>query len=364
MSLLLWFLGVFLAGLVVGSFLNFCATRVPYEKALLWPGPRCASCLQRIGLLDCVPLVTYALLLGRCRTCGSRIPWRYPVVELFTGLMFVALFAFVSGVVDVPLVGPRWRLPPNADTWHTLVVFVHLATLVCFLTIAALCDLADMEIPLSLTLTGTVVGLVFATLLPWPYPDAAANPQLRPPFHAVYPWPIWMPAELPAWLPEGSPQLGLATGLAGAAAGMVMLRGVRWLFGLGRGLEGMGVGDADLMMLAGAFIGWQAVILAFFISVLPGLIFALVSVIVRGEQALPFGPALAVGVLMTILAWPVLAEQFRLLFFEPFILGFVGGGGAIALLAMAFLLRLIRRAAPPPAQPPGANAPGPPAAGN
>ena len=70
---------------------------------------------------------------------------------------------------------------------------------------------------------------------------------------------------LPRWLPAGSPQLGLATGLAGAVTGMVLLRGVRFLFGLGRGLEGMGVGDADLMMMAGAFVGWQPVVAAFFL---------------------------------------------------------------------------------------------------
>jgi leader peptidase (prepilin peptidase)/N-methyltransferase len=179
---------------------------------------------------------------------------------------------------------------------------------------------------------------------------------LAPPFHAVYPWPIWDPAGLPRWLPPGSPQLGLATGLAGAVAGMVVLRGVRWLFGLGRGLEGMGVGDADLMMMAGAFIGWQAVVLAFFVSVIPGLVFALVSVVVKGEQALPFGPALSAGVLMTILAWPVLAVQFRGVFYEPIVLGVGVGGGAIALLFMAFLLRLVRPAErpQPPAPPPPA----------
>jgi leader peptidase (prepilin peptidase)/N-methyltransferase len=339
--LALWFVAVFLVGLVVGTLLNVCASRLPYEKSLLWPGPRCQSCLQQIHPLDCLPVISYLRLHGKCRTCGASIPWKYPVVELVTALLFVGLFALVSGNAEVPGVGLRWRYPPKANAWHTLVFFIHYATLVSFLMVAALCDLADMQIPLSLTLSGTLVGLVFATLFPWPYPEPVTAP-LAAPFRGLYPWPVWLPDQLPAWMPRGSHTLGLATGLAGALAGMILLRGVRFLFGVGRGLEGMGVGDADLMMMAGAFIGWQLVILAFFISVVPGLLFALVSVIVKGEQTLPFGPALGVGVVMTILGWPVLGDQFKPVFFEPIFLGVMGGGGAMALLALAFLLRLVR----------------------
>ena len=123
---------------------------------------------------------------------------------------------------------------------------------------------------------------------------------------------------------------------------MLMLRGVRFLFGLGRGIEGLGVGDADLMMMAGAFVGWQPVVLAFFVSVGPALIFAVVQVIAKGNQTLPFGPSLAMGVMITLLAWPALGTHFRMLFFDPVFLAVMGVGGGLALLATAFLLRLIR----------------------
>jgi leader peptidase (prepilin peptidase)/N-methyltransferase len=136
------------------------------------------------------------------------------------------------------------------------------------------------------------------------------------------------------------------TGLAGALAGMVVLRGVRFLFGLGRGLEGMGIGDADLMMMAGAFIGWQVVVLAFFVSVFPGLLFAIV-ILVRGKgNASPFGPSLALGVFLTVLAWPTLGRQFQPFFFEPFLLGTAVVMGSVGLLAMALLLRVTRRGPP------------------
>jgi leader peptidase (prepilin peptidase)/N-methyltransferase len=162
----------------------------------------------------------------------------------------------------------------------------------------------------------------------------------------IYPWPVWYP--LPDWLPPGSWQLGLATGLAGALAGMVLLRGVRFLFGVGRGIEGMGVGDADLMMMAGAFVGWQPIIVAFFVSVLPALVFAIVHVLRKGQQALPFGPSLAAGVLLTILFWPALSRWPALwfLFFDATFLGVMAGIGALLLLIISLVLRLLRGTEP------------------
>jgi leader peptidase (prepilin peptidase)/N-methyltransferase len=343
LPLTLWFVAVFVVGLLVGSFLNLCAIRLPYERPLFWPGPRCDSCRQRIGLLDCLPVLGYLLLAGRCRTCRQRISWRYPVVELCTALVFVALFAFVCGTIEAPLGGRRWRLPPANDPWATLAVFSHHAVLISFLIVASLCDLEDMEIPLSLTVCGTLLGLVFSVLLAWPYPGVppASGPVL-PRFRfelSVYAWPLWWP--LPAWLPPGTWQVGLATGLAGALAGMVLLRGVRFLFGLGRGREGMGVGDADLMMMAGAFIGWQPVVLAFFVAVFPGLFFAIIN-LVRGKgQALPFGPSLALGVVLTVLAWPALGPYVQPVFFDPLMLLFLGVMMPVMLLFLGFILRLI-----------------------
>ena len=111
----------------------------------------------------------------------------------------------------------------------------------------------------------------------------------------LYPWPVWGPAAR-RWLPPGSWQLGLATGLAGVLAGMVMLRAVRFLFGLGRGKEGLGVGDADLMMMAGSLprlaAGGRRLLRR---ASSPALFFGIVQLICRGDQALPFGPSLAAG---------------------------------------------------------------------
>jgi hypothetical protein len=131
--------------------------------------------------------------------------------------------------------------------------------------------------------TGTALGLLGSALWPWPWPapaSAAAIPEhqwdavfpTHDPPAGLYPWPVWGP--LPEWLPAGSWPLGLATGVAGLLAGLLLLRLVRFLFTAGLGIEAMGVGDADLMMMAGSFLGWQPVMVAFVIGVFPGLFFA------------------------------------------------------------------------------------------
>jgi leader peptidase (prepilin peptidase)/N-methyltransferase len=208
-----------------------------------------------------------------------------------------------------------------------------------------------------------VVGLIGSALLAWPYPDAGPAPYpqatlrlFTPPAPGLYPWPVWQPWELPAWLAPGTWQLGLATGLAGALAGLLTLRGVRFLFGLGRGKEGLGIGDADVMMMAGAFIGWQPILVAFFVGVFAALFVGVAQLLRKGDHPLAFSPALAVGVLATLLAWPYLGRTFYLLFSQAWVLGLLAGGGAVILLAAAFLLRLIRGAPAAPAKP---AAPGP-----
>jgi leader peptidase (prepilin peptidase)/N-methyltransferase len=342
--LLLWFVFVFLLGISVGSFINVCVARLPYEKAIIWPRSRCSSCVQPVRWFDNIPIVSYLVLGGRCRTCHSRFSVRYLLIELGTGLVFVGLFyvEMVANWLALPTIDRLWGLAPGLVPPNATVVFFHHALLVSFLLTASLCDLAEMEIPLSVTLWGTLIGLVMSTFLPWPVPELV--PDLRsgevfPPTPGAYTWPIWWP--LPQWLPAGSWRLGLATGLAGAFAGMIVLRLIRFLFAVGRGIEGLGVGDADLMMMAGAFVGWQPILVSFFVGVFVGLFFALAQLILRGGRMLPFGPSLSLGVILTVLFWPGIGPQFQMLFFDPIAMGLLGLGGTFALLFAFFLLRLL-----------------------
>ena len=82
----------FAPGLAIGSFLNVVAARVPLRRSLVSPGSACMACGHEIAWHDNVPLLSYAALRGRCRSCGVHIPLRYPVVELVAGLLFAACF--------------------------------------------------------------------------------------------------------------------------------------------------------------------------------------------------------------------------------------------------------------------------------
>ena len=88
--------------------------------------------------------------------------------------------------------------------------------------------------------------------------------------------------------------------------------------------------------------GWQPVVMAFFVSVFPALVFAVIEIIRRGEQALPFGPSLSAGVMITLLAWPAIGPQVQIVFFDPLFLGLMTGAGAVILFITAFALRLVR----------------------
>jgi leader peptidase (prepilin peptidase)/N-methyltransferase len=348
-----WLVLVFVVGACAGGVINVCVYRLPYEKSLWWPGWRCGSCYQPVRWLDALPLVGYWLCLGRCRTCRARFPARYFVVELLTGLAFVGLFylEIVANVHDLDLLKRR---QPGDVPWEAWVVFAHHALLVCFLMVASFIDLDHHEIPLTVTTTGTVVGLVGALLWPWPWPAAAPAAPARPPVAVfglnmlaeppkppgLYAWPVWYP--LPAWLPPGNWRLGLATGLAGVVVGIVLLRGVRWVFGLGRGREGLGVGDADLMMMAGAFLGWQPVVIAFFVSVFPAILVGVTQIVLRGDQELAFGPSLSLGIVLTMLGWQWIGPHVAPVFFDATYMAILVGAGTVFLFLASVLLRLVR----------------------
>jgi leader peptidase (prepilin peptidase)/N-methyltransferase len=86
----------FLLGLAVGSFLNVVISRVPAGESIVRPGSRCRACRTPVRSRDNVPVISWLVLRGRCRACGWRIPVRYPLVELGTGLLFAVLASLVS----------------------------------------------------------------------------------------------------------------------------------------------------------------------------------------------------------------------------------------------------------------------------
>lgn len=349
---------VFILGLGVGSFLNVLIVRLPYEKSIIWPGSRCGNCLRSIRLLDNLPVIGYLRLRGRCRFCGATFSSRYLWVELGTGFAFLALFfveIVTQGYGGIPGLEPWQYVPglkygasavgsfPPVRAW---VYFFYHALLLSLLIASAVIDAEHRIIPPQITYVGTLIGLIGSTLMPWPWPSDPSVlstipegfPWTLPEAGAKIPtgaalWPFAGPP--PEWAPGGSWQLGLLTGLIGAAAGMFVGRAVKFLFEVGLGKPALGLGDADLLMMAGAFLGWQPAVLALPIGALvtlPVILPILAFAKLRGRDAgneLPFGPGIAAGVVMVWLGWPWLGDFARILF-DPVmvaVIAIIMGGG-------------------------------------
>ena len=144
-------------------------------------------------------------------------------------------------------------------------------------------------------------------------------------------------------MPIGSRQLGLATGLIGAFVGMALVRSVKFLFEKGLGKEALGLGDADLMMMAGAFIGWQLTVVAFFVGSIISLPLGILLAVRKGDRTLPFGPGLALGVMVTLMGWPWLRVALQPYMFDEFLVllmaVFLAGGMFIASIALRLMGR-------------------------
>jgi leader peptidase (prepilin peptidase)/N-methyltransferase len=356
MALAFWIVLVFVSGASVGSFLNVCIARLPFEKSLLWPNSRCGNCLQSIRWYDNLPILSYLWLRGRCRSCGQSYSIVYMLVELGTALSFVGLFwlEVVENVHGwpghVPIGLALGRFP--ATSW---LGFAWHALLLSFLIVASVCDLRSREIPLQLTMTGTIVGLIGATLMPWPWPHAVGViPPPGPPAppedlfihpltklnQGIYAWPFMGP--LPTWAGEGELLQGLLTGIVGALVGTFLLRIVGFVFSKGLGKEALGLGDADLMMLAGAFLGWQIIVVAFLLSAFPAILFVIIQMFFKNDGSLPFGPSLAFSVMATSLLWQPIGNFVRPLLFFGWMILFAAIACAGIMFILALLFRIIR----------------------
>jgi leader peptidase (prepilin peptidase)/N-methyltransferase len=363
--LTLLYVALFSFGAIVGSFINVWVARLPYDKSILWPlGSRCGRCWSLIRWYDNIPLLSYWILRGRCRNCGQSFSIRYFLIELVVALGLPILF-HLEIIVNIHQF-PQFRSSQHnlqfglfaKENFPYYLYFSQRAVLFCFLVAAAGCDLEQRTIPLQITILGTLLGIVFSVLFPWPWPNtiAEALPKPRPGINewwllqphemqkmGLYPWPVWGP--LPSWLPPGSVRLGFVTGLVGALAGSAILRAVKFLFERGLKREALGLGDADLMMMAGAFLGWQPVIVSFLIGGIITLFIALPRQLFQSESEFPFGPGLAVGCIVTWLSWSVIGPYLQVLFFHPTFLTFFALGCAAVILIMSFLFGTMRGSA-------------------
>jgi leader peptidase (prepilin peptidase)/N-methyltransferase len=253
--------GVF--GALIGSFLNVVIHRVPREESIAFPASHCPSCAAAIRPYDNIPVVSWAVLRGRCRSCRAPISARYPAVELLTAVLFALTYRFHSG-------GLTLSLPFD-------LAFVAAVLALIFI------DAEHMILPNVITYPGLGAALVARVVVPNLYGVASLGgeqTQLRP------------------WL------VSLGGALLGALVGGGFLWLVGWIWERWRGVEAMGLGDVKMMFMVGAFLGWPLTLLTIFVGVLSGSV-AGVAVMMRSKERdmqmmLPFGIFLGVGSLVSL----------------------------------------------------------------
>ena len=280
LAFLLW---LFAMGCVVGSFLNVCIYRIPWQKSVIWPGSHCPNCLSAIRARDNIPIASWLLLGGACRSCRQRISARYPLIEGFVGLGFVAIAGtdVLSGAVP----------------WFSGNPFAPLAYHALFFSLLMAATFIDYDlqiIPDSITVTGMVLGLAIGAIVPEVRLDPSASPAM----------------------PVTTHLRGLSLGIQGLVIGGGFLWAFRFLAGLAFRREAMGFGDVTLIAMIGAFLGWQAAILTFFLGPFFGLAHALGKALrnllkwitgrktSRRDHEMPFGPYLSMAAVSLMLAWP------------------------------------------------------------
>ena len=234
---------IFILGLIVGSFCNVCIYRIPKNESIIYPASHCPKCRTTIKPVDNIPLLSYILLKGRCRNCGSKISIQYPVVELLTGIIYLIIYLIYGLSIQ------------------SLVYIILSSALI----IIAFIDLNEQIVPDVISLPGIGVGLILSFFVPY--------------------------------LSFINSALGVVVGggiiLIIALVGSMIFK-----------KEAMGGGDVKLAAMIGAFLGWRYTIislfLGFFLGALAG-IFLVLSKIKSKEDMVPFGPFIALGSLITLL---------------------------------------------------------------
>lgn len=231
---------VFFIGLCVGSFANVCIYRLPRNKSIVRPRSSCPVCNTPIKPWHNIPLLSFIILRGKCAYCGARISWRYPLIELLGGLLFLLAY---------------FKLFYGQNNLYFFVVALYLSS--AFLIIFFI-DLEHKIIPDSISLSGIVIGIGVSFL-----PGTPLN-----------------------WLQS---LIGAVVG--GGAFLLIAELGDR-LFKK----ESMGGGDIKLAAMMGAFVGWKGILLIMALgSFLGALIGGSMLLLARDKEAartIPFGPYL------------------------------------------------------------------------
>lgn len=277
----------FVFGACFGSFFNVIIYRLPKNESIILPSSHCMSCGEPIRWYDNIPILSYFILRGRCRDCGTKFSIRYSLVELLTALLFAAVVYKYSYMLT--------ELMDNGINITFRILFANLAINIFHLffvggmIIATFIDFDHQIIPNEITFTGIPLGIIASTIFP-----------------------------------EMQGQQSHLWGFLMSVISAVAAGGVLFLIGeiAGKILkkEAMGFGDVKLLALIGAFIGWKLTAICIFFASLSGAIVGMsliASKKVEWQSRIPFGPYIVLGALISYF-WGYRILEWYLGFFDAF----------------------------------------------
>ncbi len=233
---------IFALGLSFGSFLNVCIYRLPRGMSVVMPRSACPHCGDLIPLYHNVPVLSWLILRGKCRSCKGPISPRYLVIEVLTGLLFLGCYAHFG----------------------LTLAMLKCAVLGYLLLGLIFTDAETKLLPDAMTLPGLALGIAFSLVVPVNDLASRIMPGLvSPAMRSEISWRLW----------------SLSDSLLGAAVGASFLYGAAAIYLRARGVEGMGLGDVKLMAMIGAFLGTRLTVLTIFAASLAGSLFGLSTVL-------------------------------------------------------------------------------------
>jgi len=250
---------VFIFGSIVGSFLNVCIHRMPKSESVVWPRSHCPKCAKRIPGYDNIPFISYILLGGKCRFCHEKISLRYPLVELLTALLMVALFE-------------RFGLNYNFFLYMVLLWGLIIATFV---------DISHRIIPDEVSVGGLIIGFIMVSIRGITFD----------PFKFSF-VPI-------LWSLKGIIAGGGIIYLTGAIFDLVYFKLLKRPAINGE-TESMGGGDVKLLAMIGAFMGWKLALLTFFLAPFLGIVIGVINLVTKKDHTIPYGPFLSIAALLSL----------------------------------------------------------------
>jgi len=264
----------FFLGLLFGSFLNVCISRLPAHRSVITPRSHCNSCGNLIYWYDNIPIFSWIALQARCRHCDAAIPWRYPAVELTVGLWFAKAGAQMWTSWNLDTISQGDIIYSFKMSLFYSVDVIGFAILGFLLIGLMVMDWQTQRLPDAFTVTGIVVGFVLACV--------------QAVFHE----------------PDQNPWRIILRRIASIVAAALILLVIRWSYRALRKRDGMGLGDVKMLAMIAAFLGFLPTLVALFAAVVAASLYGLVQMARRKAHALsklPLGSFLAAGGLFSAL---------------------------------------------------------------